>query len=82
MNRLPRSRCHAALAVGSLGMLPLGWAAWTLVVHPPPATCVLAGLALLSGALCIRIPSMQASISVSEGFIFTAALLFGPAAAT
>jgi putative nucleotidyltransferase with HDIG domain len=84
MNRLLRSRCHAyALAVGSLGMLPLGWAAWTLVVHPPPATWyMLAGLALLSGALCIRIPSMQATISVSEGFIFTAALLFGPAAAT
>jgi hypothetical protein len=84
VNRLFSLSCRRyALAVGSLGMLPLGWAAWTLIVHPPPATWyLLAGIALLSGALCIRIPSMQATISVSEGFIFAAALLFGPAAAT
>src|SRR5918994_1484886 len=49
---------------------------------PHPALYLLVGMAILSGPLCIRIPSMQATISVSEGFIFTAALLFGPAAAT
>ena len=78
------SRCRGyGLAVGSLGMVPLGWAVWALFTSPPPLTWyLLAGIALFSGPLCIRIPSMQATISVSEGFIFTAALLFGPAAAT
>lgn len=71
------------LSVGSIGMLPVAWAVWSLVLQPPhPAWYLLAGLALLNGPLSIRIPSMRASISVSEGALFTSALMFGPAAAT
>jgi len=71
------------LTVGAAGAIPFTWALWTLVTQPPhPFWYFLAGLALLSGPLSIRIPSMRATVSVSEGFIFTAALLFGPAAAT
>ena len=72
-----------AIVVALAGLLPLGWAAWTLVTHPPHLTWyLLAALTLLSGPLSIRLPSMQATISVSEGIIFTSALLLGPAAAT
>jgi len=72
-----------AIAIGAAGVLPIAWAAWTLATnHPHPAWYLVAGLAVLCGPLCVRIPSIHATISVSEGFIFTAALLFGPAAAT
>jgi putative nucleotidyltransferase with HDIG domain len=43
---------------------------------------VLAGLTLLSGSFTVRIPTIPARLSVSETFVFTAAILFGPAAAT
>lgn len=76
--------CRAyVLAIGAAGFVPLGWALSSVIAHPPQATWyLLAVMALLSGPLCIRIPSVKVTISVSEGFIFTAALLFGPAAAT
>ncbi len=43
---------------------------------------ILAGLTLLSGSFTVRIPGISARFSVSETFVFAAALLFGPAAAT
>src|SRR5688500_16156598 len=43
---------------------------------------VLAGLTLLSGSFTVRIPTIPARLSVSETFVFAAAILFGPAAAT
>ena len=43
---------------------------------------VLAGLTLLSGSFTIRVPTIPARLSVSETFVFAAAMLFGPAAAT
>src|SRR5688500_5437222 len=43
---------------------------------------VLAALTLLSGSFTIRIPTIPARLSVSETFVFAAAILFGPAAAT
>lgn len=42
---------------------------------------VLAGLTLLSGSFTVRVPSIPARLSVSETFVFAAAMLFGPAAA-
>ncbi len=50
---------------------PLGWN-WV----------VLAVLTLLSGSATVKLPSVPATISVSETFVFTSALLFGPAAGT
>ena len=43
---------------------------------------VLAGLTLLSGSFTVRIPTIPARLSVSETFVFAAAILYGPAAAT
>ena len=47
-----------------------------------PQWFVLAGLTLLSGSFTIRIPTIPARLSVSETFVFAAAILFGPSAAT
>ena len=43
---------------------------------------LLAALTLLSGSITIKLPGIDASISVSETFVFTAVLLFGTAAGT
>jgi putative nucleotidyltransferase with HDIG domain len=49
----------------------IGWS-WT----------VLAILTLVSGSATVKLPSLPATISVSETFVFTSVLLFGPAAGT
>jgi putative nucleotidyltransferase with HDIG domain len=50
---------------------------------PPDASwLLLAGLAILSGLFTIRVPSIPATISVSETFVFTSVLIFGTPAAT
>src|SRR5882762_8661958 len=43
---------------------------------------ILAALTLISGSATVRLPSSIASISISETFVFTAVLLYGPAAGT
>ena len=43
---------------------------------------VLAILTLISGSATVKLPSVPATISVSETFVFTSVLLFGPAAGT
>lgn len=43
---------------------------------------ILATLTLLSGSATVRLPSVPATISVSETFVVTSMLLFGPAAGT
>src|SRR5262245_51801584 len=50
---------------------PVGWR-WT----------ILAVLTLASGSATVRLPSLPATISVSETFVFTSVLLFGPSAGT
>jgi putative nucleotidyltransferase with HDIG domain len=40
----------------------------------------LAALTLLSGSATVKLPAVPATISVSETFVFTSVLLFGPAA--
>ena len=47
-----------------------------------PEWLFLAGLVILSGAFTIRVPAIPARISVSEAFVFTTVLLYGPSAAT
>src|SRR5512132_1991770 len=79
----PRS-CRAYVsAMVVLGAVPLGLALGNVIREPlHPGWLILAALSLLSGPLAIRIPSISATISVSEAFIFGAGLLFGPPAAT
>jgi putative nucleotidyltransferase with HDIG domain len=49
----------------------IGWS-WT----------ALALLTLVSGSATVNLPSLPATVSVSETFVFTSVLLFGPAAGT
>jgi putative nucleotidyltransferase with HDIG domain len=53
-----------------------------MISPPSPQWLVLAGLAFLTGSFSIKLPSINARISVSEAFVFAAVLLFGPSAAT
>ena len=48
----------------------------------PSGWLLLAALTLLSGSITVKVPSVPATISVSETFVFTAVLLFGPSAGT
>src|SRR6187401_2572831 len=43
---------------------------------------MLAALTLLTGSATVKLPSVPATISISETFVFTSALLYGPAAGT
>ncbi len=43
---------------------------------------ILALLTLVSGSATVNLPSLPATVSVSETFVFTSVLLFGPAAGT
>jgi putative nucleotidyltransferase with HDIG domain len=55
----------------NLATHPIGWD-WA----------ILAILTLVSGSATVRLPSLPATISVSETFVFTSVLLFGSAAGT
>ena len=46
-----------------------------------PYWVLVAALTLFSAPLSIRVPSMRATVTVTETFVFAAVLLFGPAAA-
>src|SRR5215468_8740800 len=43
---------------------------------------ILAALTVVSGSASVKLPSSPASISISETFVITAVLLFGPAEGT
>ena len=43
---------------------------------------ILAGLTIITGSATVRLPSVPATISISEAFVFTSTLLYGPAAGT
>ena len=43
---------------------------------------VLAVLTLLTGSFTVRVPGLMARISVSDAFVFTSVLVFGPPVAT
>ena len=47
-----------------------------------PYWVIPAVLTLISAPLSLRIPSLRATVTITEPFVFAAALLFGPAAAT
>src|SRR5687768_3646318 len=67
--------CAGSATIGhslfALTERPIGWN-WL----------ILAVLTLVSGSATIKLPSLPATISVSETFVFTSVLLFGPAAGT
>src|SRR5215203_3542755 len=66
--------CGFAIIVQSIADVASGPKQW--------AWMILALLTLVSGSATVRLPSLPATISVSETFVFTSVLLFGPAAGT
>src|SRR5262245_19603722 len=69
-------------AIGMCGLVVVGICLFQLYMHPIPYQWfLLAGLTLLSGSATVQLPSSQASISISEVFIFVAMLLYGTPAA-
>jgi diguanylate cyclase (GGDEF)-like protein/putative nucleotidyltransferase with HDIG domain len=63
--------CAIAQSAYELYVTSIGWS-WV----------VLAVMTLLTGSATVKLPSVPATISVSETFVFTSVLLFGPAAGT
>ena len=47
---------------------------------PGPEWLVLAALTIISGTATVRLPNVKAEISISETFVFSAVLIFGPGA--
>ena len=70
-------------AIAVAGLLVIGHSVYALGSTPVTSQWfVLAALTLLSGSITIKLPGIDASISVSETFVFTSVLLFGTAAGT
>lgn len=61
--------CAIAQSIYALHVNPIGWNWFVLAV-----------LTLISGSATIKLPSVPATISISETFVFTSVLLFGPPA--
>lgn len=72
------STVFIALVTAS-GFTVVGFGIADLVENPPPTDLLwLAMLTLVSGVLPVKLPKVAAKISVSETFVFTGTLLFGP----
>src|SRR5438034_3301384 len=71
-------------AVIAFGFLVIGSSLHELFEHPLQGQqwFLLAGLTLLSGSATVKLPGVYASISLSETFVITAVLLYGPASGT
>jgi diguanylate cyclase (GGDEF)-like protein/putative nucleotidyltransferase with HDIG domain len=83
MDRLSARGRAYVIAVATFGAATLIHSVLTLYRDPLGWNwVVLAILTLLSGSATVQLPSVPATISVSETFVFTSALLFGPAAGT
>jgi putative nucleotidyltransferase with HDIG domain len=63
------------------GTLVVGNSVYQLIEHPIGFRWfLLAALTLISGSATVKLPSVPASISISETFVFAAVLLYGPPA--
>jgi diguanylate cyclase (GGDEF)-like protein/putative nucleotidyltransferase with HDIG domain len=77
-----RSKIYIA-AVVATGALTVSHALYGLVSQDTGwRWLALAVLTFLSGSATLKLPSLPATISVSETFVFTSVLLFGPSAGT
>ena len=71
------------IAVVTVGALALGFSVQTLLARPIGSEwLLLAGLTVLTGSFSVKVPSINAYISVSEAFVFASVLLFGAEAGT
>jgi putative nucleotidyltransferase with HDIG domain len=70
-------------AIIAAGVVVISASVYQLIARPVGwQWLVLATLTLISGSATVKLPSVPASISVSETFVFAAVLLYGPAAGT
>ena len=66
-----------------VGFVVIGYSVHELYATPVTYQWfVLAALTLLTGSITVKLPSIDATISVSETFVFTSVILFGAAAGT
>jgi putative nucleotidyltransferase with HDIG domain len=80
---LPKNGRAYVSAVMLSGFLVVIWSAHQLIQRPVEFQWfLLAALTLISGSATVKLPSVSASISISETFVFAAVLLYGPAAGT
>ena len=70
-------------AVTALGLFAIAQSVTTLLTVPRPAEWLLMSvLAVAFGRLALRVPGVKVHASMSDTFLFTSAMLFGPAPAT
>lgn len=80
LSRLGRAYVSAVVAAG---FLVISYSVHELLVRPVGFQWfLLALLTLVSGSATVKLPSVPASISISETFVFAAVLLYGPSAGT
>jgi putative nucleotidyltransferase with HDIG domain len=80
LSRVGRAFVLAVVALG--GGLILSSMVQLVLDATNPYWVVLAVLTLFTAPLSLRVPSVRATVTVTETFVFASALLFGPAAAT
>ncbi len=82
LNLRPAVRAYV-VAVVAVGALVLGLSVRSLFAQPIGSEwLLLAGLTILTGSFSVKVPSINAYISVSEAFVFASVLLFGAEAGT
>ena len=78
---IPRHGSAYVLFVIASGLCVIAFSAYDLAARMLTAQWfTLAALTLLSGSATVKLPSVPATISISETFVFTSVLLFGPSA--
>jgi diguanylate cyclase (GGDEF)-like protein/putative nucleotidyltransferase with HDIG domain len=81
--RLPAYGHAYVTAVIALGFAVVSYSVYQVTVEPLGYQfLLLVALTLISGSATVKLPSVPASISISETFVITAVLLYGPAAGT
>lgn len=80
---LPKNGRAYVAGVIIAGFSVISWSVHQLAAHPVGVQWyLLAALTLISGSATVKLPSVPASISISETFVFAAVLLYGPSAGT
>lgn len=80
---LPAAARVYIVAVIGLGAIAIVRSVTSLIQQPVGSDwLVLAALTLLTGSFSIKVPSVDARLSVSEAFVFASVLSFGPHVAT
>lgn len=79
--RRPPTQLYIAI-VTVVGLFAVAASAADVIKNPRTDWFLLAGLTLVSGWLSVKLPSISASISISETFVFAGTLMFGRSVGT